>query len=122
MSKGTYYLVTIKHNKKLFTSRKDIRDVYLGLVKQVKNGDWIDRTAFELDECGRLHLHTLVLINGKSPYFKALMRKNWHIHFKRIRSQDVNRVHSYINKNSHNIYTDEQMEWESLASFHSLFR
>ena len=116
---GPKFLVTIKCNSQRFASRDELMNVYENTVKKAVGSEWISRVAFELDRQCRLHLHTIAYFK-KKPWFKKFMVKGYTVHFKQIQ-KDVEKVYQYINKNSHNLYTDQEMEWYSKASFHNLF-
>lgn len=93
-----YYLVTIKCNHLLHTTREALDQAHARLVKRVKRAEWSDLKVYEDDSMGRMHIHTYCLIRGKTPYFRNLQEPGWTIDFSYFPWTDQMFVINYFHK------------------------
>lgn len=111
-----YYLITIKCNHKVYTSRMDIITVYSRLLRKLGTYELFDNKAWELDGDRRWHYHFMVAL-PRPPYYKGLGRKNWHIHFQEIPKDDIKNTIQYLRKINQNKYYLEQLDILSRVAY-----
>lgn len=114
------FLVTIKCNSDIFTSRKHLLSIMAQLKRGIK-GDWGEPTI-ELDELFRLHIHVMVYVKSV-PYFKKWTKK-WSpiiCHFQKVDSPP--QAIRYIRKHKgHEQYIQDEYEVVSFCHFNKLFK
>jgi hypothetical protein len=95
-----WYFVTIKAHKKTYTSKLDLDGVVTSLKKRIRKSDWSDVYSYELDHSNVLHYH------GTFTYSKAINNryfystKDYMVHIVPVESGTLDKVRSYITKDS----------------------
>ncbi len=97
ITKGKYYLVTIRMNKILYLSKEELDYKYRHVVGSLsKYGtEWSDQIGYELDKRNVLHLHTYMSCT-KAPWYKS--NDGWNIQFKAFPVEDIYNIIGYITK------------------------
>lgn len=119
-----YYLVTIKTYGKSYTKADELYSFYNKCKRTFPLSEWSDLRVLEYPASGRLHLHTILIIDKKVRYskiMKSLNTKRIYIHLKSFPHQDYNNIRNYLLKQVPNHSIQNDMLIENIMHHENLF-
>lgn len=114
-----HYMVTIKCNHSRFVSVEELDTAYKEVLSKLKYYELSDFKAYELDSLYKLHMHFLVTVYNKAPYYKRFTKQGWTVHFQEYPESDSEGVHRYLEKVSQKTENICRIEQKSKKHFRS---